>query len=102
MMAMNKRLIFFLSVLLIGFSSLPLFSQALIPKEAKKGMVVSTQGLATEAGLEILKKGGNAIDAAITTAFVLAVIYPSCGNIGGEGFFSIMRAMVRWQPSISV
>jgi len=85
-MIINKRLIFFLLVLLIGFSGLPLFSQALIPKEAKNGMVVSTQGLASEAGLQILKKGGNAIDAAITTAFVLAVIYPSCGNIGGEGF----------------
>jgi gamma-glutamyltranspeptidase/glutathione hydrolase len=86
MMIINKRSIFFLLVLLIGFSRLPLFSQALIPKEAKNGMVVSTQGLASEAGLQILKKGGNAIDAAITTAFVLAVIYPSCGNIGGEGF----------------
>ncbi len=86
MMTKNKRSIFFLLVLLVGFSGLPLFSQALIPKEAKNGMVVSTQGLASEAGLQILKKGGNAIDAAITTAFVLAVIYPSCGNIGGEGF----------------
>ncbi len=53
---------------------------------AKKGMVVSTDQYATRAGLEILKKGGNAIDAAIATAFAMAVTYPSCGNIGGEGF----------------
>ncbi len=83
---MIKRSHLFLLALCIGFSGYPLFSQALIPKEAKNGMVVSTQGLASEAGLEILKKGGNAIDAAIATAFVLAVVYPSCGNIGGEGF----------------
>ncbi|MCX6575477.1 MAG: hypothetical protein NTV82_03675 [Candidatus Aminicenantes bacterium] len=61
MMTMNKRSIFFLSVQLIGFSRLPLFSQALIPKEAKNGTAVSTQGLATEAGLEILKKSHGSI-----------------------------------------
>ncbi|MCI0500105.1 MAG: gamma-glutamyltransferase, partial [Planctomycetales bacterium] len=64
----------------------PLQAQALIPQEARHGMVVSTQTLASEAGLGILRQGGNAIDAAIATAFVLAVVYPSCGNIGGEGF----------------
>jgi gamma-glutamyltranspeptidase/glutathione hydrolase len=85
-MTMIKRSLISLLALLIGLSRFPLFSQALIPKEAKNGMVVCTQAMASEAGLEILKKGGNAIDAAITTAFILAVIYPSCGNIGGEGF----------------
>jgi gamma-glutamyltranspeptidase/glutathione hydrolase len=63
-----------------------LFSQSSIPKVAKNGMVVSTNRFASQAGLEILKKGGNAIDAAIATAFAMAVTYPSCGNIGGEGF----------------
>jgi gamma-glutamyltranspeptidase len=48
-------------VLLISFSRLPLFSQALIPKEAKNGMVVSTQGLATDVGLEILKNSHGSI-----------------------------------------
>lgn len=53
---------------------------------AKNGMVVSTNSLASEVGVEILEKGGNAIDASIATAFALAVTHPSAGNIGGGGF----------------
>ncbi|HIL70774.1 MAG TPA: gamma-glutamyltransferase, partial [Verrucomicrobia bacterium] len=56
-----------------------------IPIRARSGMVVSSSGIATKAGLEILKQGGNAVDAAVTTAFVLAVTLPSAGNIGGGG-----------------
>ncbi len=54
-------------------------------------MVVTTQHLASEVGLEILKQGGNAIDAAVAVGYALAVVDPCCGNIGGGGFMLIRR-----------
>ncbi|MEE9169124.1 MAG: gamma-glutamyltransferase [bacterium] len=56
------------------------------PVPAKNGMVVSTQVLASKVGRDVLRDGGNAVDAAIATAFALAVTHPSAGNIGGGGF----------------
>ncbi len=59
---------------------------------SKQGMVVSTSAPASDVGASILKKGGNAIDAAVATAFALAVTHPSAGNIGGGGFMVVRTA----------
>lgn len=62
------------------------------PVVAEKGMVVTSNAMATQAALDILKQGGNAIDAAVTAGFVLAVVQPRSGNIGGGGFMLVNLA----------
>ena len=61
---------------------------SLPPTESTSGMVVSAQRLAAEAGVEILRQGGNAIDAAVAVGYAEAVVNPCCGNIGGGGFLT--------------
>src|SRR3546814_20070309 len=62
------------------------------PVTAPHAMVVAAQHLATEVGVEILKRGGNAIDAAVAVGYAEAVVHPCCGNIGGGGFMTIHLA----------
>ncbi len=62
------------------------------PVAAENGIVVTAQHLATRVGVDVLKDGGNAVDAAVAVGYALAVVYPAAGNIGGGGFMTIQLA----------
>ncbi|MDP9043449.1 MAG: gamma-glutamyltransferase [Pseudomonadota bacterium] len=72
--------------------SLTALAASQAPVAAEHGMVVTAQHLATQVGVDVLKDGGNAVDAAVAVGYAMAVVYPAAGNIGGGGFMTLQLA----------
>jgi gamma-glutamyltranspeptidase/glutathione hydrolase len=80
---MTRRVFLLVGALVVSSLTLNASATAL---RAKRGMVISASAVASNIGFQVIKDGGNAIDAAVATAFALAVTHPTAGNIGGGGF----------------
>jgi gamma-glutamyltranspeptidase/glutathione hydrolase len=87
---------------LLTLASLPLapLSAESLPANRRHGMVVAVSPPGADTGRDILLKGGNAVDAAVATAFAMAVTYPSAGNLGGGGFMLIHPAGGKAPPVV--
>ncbi len=72
----------------LTLSCLTAHAASVAPVAAENGMVVTAQHLASQVGGDVLKKGGNAVDAAVAVGYALAVVYPAAGNLGGGGFMT--------------
>jgi gamma-glutamyltranspeptidase / glutathione hydrolase len=91
MKALRKFLIFQLVIFCVAVTE-PGHAEGLRPVHAKKAMVVSVHQEASKVGSDIMRQGGNAVDAAVATGFALAVVHPAAGNIGGGGFMLLRKA----------
>lgn len=78
------------TALVLTVSGVHAASQA--PVADENGMVVTAQHLATHVGVDVLRAGGNAVDAAVAVGYALAVVYPAAGNLGGGGFMTVQLA----------
>jgi gamma-glutamyltranspeptidase/glutathione hydrolase len=79
-------------LLLAAVPVVPALAASPAPIAAEHGMVVTAQHHATRIGVDVLKRGGNAIDAAVAVGYALAVVYPAAGNLGGGGFMTAQLA----------
>src|SRR5215218_11247791 len=70
----------------------PLLAASREPLRTRQAMVASTSEIASRVGAEVMRKGGNAVDAAVAVGLALAVTWPSAGNLGGGGFMLIRKA----------
>jgi gamma-glutamyltranspeptidase / glutathione hydrolase len=88
---MHYRCKLFILLLLISGAP-PIFGARLVPVEAPRAMVASVRAAASRVGVQMMKAGGNAVDAAVALGFALAVVHPQAGNLGGGGFMLIRLA----------
>ncbi|WP_373506187.1 gamma-glutamyltransferase [Aestuariivirga sp.] len=93
MTTFRLKLVLVLGLCVISLPSLPsALAYTRAPVTAENGMVVTSQHIASDVGVDIMRQGGNAIDAAVAVGYALAVTNPCCGNIGGGGFATLRLA----------